>query len=256
MKIDKLLSLFNLRKIELNLYETLFYEGILSASQLAKHIGVSRTSVYDLLERLMQIGLIIETQKGGVKMFVIQPPEKIHLLIKEKEKEITIAKNVLEELQKDYQNKQKTVKPQLQLFEGRNALQQMMKDMLLYRDVTVYAFWPIEKMISLLTPEFLSKFHKERISRNIRIKSLWPKNKIPSIKKYPFLRIESEFKREIRIAPKGVDFSLGYTIYGNTVRFLSSSKENFGFLVKSPELAEMMKSQFKVVWDSSELYKN
>ena len=66
----------------------------------------------------------------------------------------------------------------------------------------------------------------------------------------PLLANEN-LKREVRLAPAGIDFSLGYSVYGQTVRFISSSQENFGFLVESSELAEMMKSQFGVIWDQS-----
>jgi len=69
------------------------------------------------------------------------------------------------------------------------------------------------------------------------------------------LKNTTNFKRQARIAPAQIGFSLGYTIYGNTVRFLSSSKENFGFLVESNELAEMMKNQFEVMWGISKKFK-
>jgi len=59
-----------------------------------------------------------------------------------------------------------------------------------------------------------------------------------------------ELKRDVRIAPPNLDFSMGYAIYGNTVRFISNQK-NFGFLVESQELADMMRNQFKIIWDIS-----
>ena len=76
MEIKKILSLFGLREIEIDLYEKLFYGGQMSASILAKQVGISRTSVYDLLKRLIDIGLIVETTANNAKSFVVQPPEK------------------------------------------------------------------------------------------------------------------------------------------------------------------------------------
>jgi len=255
MKINTLLSIFNLRKIELDLYQKLFYSGQMSATQLAKQTEISRTSVYDLLDRLIEIGIVLETQKGGVKMFSACPPEKLHLLIEEKEEKLKKAKKALDVLQLEYLSQKTSSKPRMQIFEGKKELQQMMKDMLLFRDITVYAYWPIIKLNKLLTSEFQSKFHNERVKRNIKIKVIWPNNQIPDIKKYPYLKVNTELKRETRIAPADIDFSLGYAIYGNSVRFISSSKENFGFLVESEELAEMMKSQFDLIWNLSQLYK-
>ncbi len=129
----------------------------------------------------------------------------------------------------------------------------MMKDMLLYRDITVLAYWPIKKMLELLGPDFIKEFHQKRLEQNISLKVIWPKAQIPDLKKYPFLLANQNLKREVRIAPANIDFSLGYSIYGHTVRFISSSQENFGFLVESSELAEMMKSQFMVTWQQAKV---
>lgn len=218
-----------------------------TASQLAARINITRTSVYDLLTKLIQSGLVYETLKVGVKMFALQTPKKIALLLDEKIEKISRAQKELELAGKQF-SKKAVIKPRFQLFEGKKELQQMMKDMLLYDDVTVYALWPIKKMLNILGEDFVEEFHKKRVKNNIELKVIWPESQIPLIKNYPYLRPGKEFKRESRIAPAKVDFSLGYTVYKNTVRFISSSKENFGFLVESSELSEMMMSQFKMIW--------
>ena len=198
--------------------------------------------------------MIVESQKGGVAIFFVQPPEKLQLLLAEKERELILAKSNLATLQADYLKQNKTARPKLQMFEGRQELQQMMKDLLLYRDITVYALWPMETIAKLLTAEFMAEFHKKRAERNISLQVIWPAGQLPEIKKHSFLKDATQ-KRQARVAPVGVDFSLGYSIYGNTVRFISSSKENFGFLVESNELATMMKSQWEIIWNLSKSIK-
>ena len=251
MPINQLLSQFNLREIEANLYMKLLSGGLLSATEIARQMNVSRTSVYDLLKRLVEKGLIYETLKGGVKKFAPQPPEKIKLLLDEKEQDITAAKKTLESLNIEYQKMSQMFGPRLQVFEGRASLQQMMKDMLLYRDIEVLAYWPIKNIIETLTPKFLEKFHQERIVRNIKIKVIWPAEQASLVKKFNFLNIDASQKRESRLAPKDINFSLGYSVYGNTTRFISSQKESLGFLIENLELAEMMKGQFNLIWNIS-----
>jgi hypothetical protein len=153
-------------------------------------------------------------------------------------------------LQTDYLKQNKTAKPKLQLFEGKQELQQMMKDLLLYRDIVVRALWPIETINKLLTAEFMAEFHKKRAERNITLNVIWPAGQLLEIKKHSFLKDATQ-KRQARYAPVGIDFPLGYSIYGNTVRFISSSRENFGFLVESAELSTMMKSQWEIIWKLS-----
>jgi sugar-specific transcriptional regulator TrmB len=255
MNIKKLLELFDLRQSETLIYEELLTGETLEASALAKRAGLSRTSVYDLLEHLTAAGLVAETNQNGIKKFFAQPPENIKLLISEKEIAFNDAKQVINELQKNFERRTTINKPKLQLFEGRQELQQMMKDLLLYRDITVQAYWPIKKITTVLTPEFLTKFHQERAERNIKLQVIWPTTQLSFIKTHPFLKNSLALKRECRVAPHSLDFSLGYTIYKNTVRFISSQKENFGFIVESAELAEMMKTQFKFIWEKSKVIK-
>jgi len=251
MKINNFLSLFNLRPIEVTLYEALFYGGIMGVTDLAKKTGISRTSVYDLLGNLLQHGLVAESLKAGVKTFQVQTPEKLQQLLEEKEKNILTAKSTLQELEKEYKSIKKSVKPKLQMFEGQKELQQMMKDLLLYRNITVLAYWPLEKMSKLLSEDFLKDFHRERVERNITLRVIWPQSQVPNLSEHPLFQSNLKFKRTARISSSDTDFSLGYAVYGDKVRFISSSNENFGFLVESAELAEMMTGQFEVLWKNS-----
>ncbi len=255
MKIDKILNLFSLKEAEKEVFKTCFDFGGMGATEISKKVGINRTSVYDFLDNLVESGLVYESQKDGVKKFFVQKPEYISNLIEEKQKEISEAKSIVSELKKEYYLKNNQIKPKFILYEGRKELQQMMKDMLLCRDTTVYICWPVVKIIDLLTSEFFKKFHKERITRNISIKVIWPQKQKLSFQKYPHFKIGKEYKREVRLAPENIDFSLGYAIYENTVRFISSKKENYGFLIESAEMADMMKVQFEVMWVNSKSLK-
>ncbi len=246
-----LLSLFGLRNIEIEIYEKLFYNGAMAASKLAQQVGLSRTSIYDLVNRLKKSGLVIETLSKGKKAFMVQPPEKIALLLESKTKELETAQKILGELEETYYDNRPQDKPRFQLFEGKETLQQMVKDLLLYHDITAQIFWSVNQSLELLSPKFFTEFHEKRIKSNIKLQAIWPKEPLPSSKIYPFLAMDPTLKREVRIAPSMLDFSLGYAIYANTVRFISSSKENFGFLIESQELANMLRSHFKTIWELS-----
>lgn len=251
MPTNQILDLFNLRPLEREAFRVCLESGTIGATALAQRIGISRTSIYDILESLLKNGLVIASQKGGVKVFSVQKPENIELLIEERQKKVLTAKTALAAFKSEYYAGDKSIKPRLQIFEGREELRHMMKDMLSYRDITAYVLWPVEKIIKLLGSDFYREFHQKRVERNIQIKVIWPRPQIMAKTKYDFLKDDARLKREIRVAPKDVDFSLGYAIYSNTVRFISSQKENYGFLIESQEMAEMMKRQFEIIWGIS-----
>jgi len=255
MNLAKIISLFNLREIEIDLYERLFFGGPMGATELALKANLSRTSIYDLLGNLIEAGIIFETMKGGKKLFSIQRPQKLELLLNEQKQRILEAEKELDEVKRQYNSSSRITKPRLQLYEGRAELQQMMRDLLMCNNVTVLAIWPQEKMLSVLTPSFMSEFHRKRVERGIKIKVIWLAGEELLARQYNFLMAGPSFLREMRVAPKQFDFTIGYSIYGDMVRFISSAKENFGFLVESKELAKSMRSQFELIWGLSKSIK-
>jgi hypothetical protein len=146
--------------------------------------------------------------------------------------------------------------PKFQIFEGRTGLKHVLKDLLLYRDTETQAYWPIKQMIELLGPTFFAEHNRERIKRNLYTRAIWPQEQKVSLKTHPYLGTGPKFKREIRIAPKDVNFTMGYWIYGDKVAFLSSSKESYGYILDSHELAEMLRSQFELAWRVSKPLKH
>ena len=62
---------------------------------------------------------------------------------------------------------EKLLTPRLQLFEGAEGLRQVLKDMLLYSNLETQAFWPIQHMLDVLSPDFFRYLNKERIKNNL-----------------------------------------------------------------------------------------
>lgn len=248
MNIKKIGQVFLLRDIEMQVFEKLIYKHQKSATELSRELGISRTSIYDLLNTLTEKGLIKSENNGTKKMFALQDPLQIQALLKEKGKEVVQAQEAIEDISLIHNEIQASA-PTLHLYKGRRDLQKMMNHMLLKEGVHVLSYWPIEHIEELLTEEFFKEFHKRRVEKNITVDMILPySSKViinRQIKKKYFTNIQ------VRFAPKDVHFSLGYTIYGTAVRFISSKKENFGFLIKSKELAETMAGQFKIIWSLS-----
>ena len=250
--IENILKTLNFDEEDIKTYLFLLETGPVPAGMLAKLLGTPRSSLYGLLKRLEDRGLIIESQKRGIKTFSAENPEKLNLLFSQQ----------IETLQKNQQEfaallptlkrgGEKLVNPKFQVFEGQEGLQSALKDMLLYYNIETQAFWPQKKMIDMLSPEFFRYHNKERIKNNLYTRAIWPQEQTVKIKDHPYFGAGKEFKREIRIAPTQIDFTMGYWIYGNKIVFVSSRKESFGFIVESLEFAEMLKSQFEVMWGIS-----
>jgi sugar-specific transcriptional regulator TrmB len=252
--IEAIFYSLGLEPEEAKTYLFLLESGSITAGNLAKKIGVPRSSVYGFLKRLQEHNLIIESQKQGIKTFSAESPEKINLLFRQRqeslEKNQELFKALLPELKP--KQSQKFITPKIQIFEGREGLQGALKDMLLYYDMETLALWPIKTMVNVLSPEFFRYLNKERIKNNLYTRAIWPQTQTVNVAEHPYLGVGEAFKREIRLAPQDMDFSMGYWIYGNRVVFISSIKESFGFIIESAEMVETLKAQFEIVWGLSE----
>lgn len=247
MNLEHIINAFSLSGSEERVFEKLTYKTSVSVTQLARETNLSRTSMYDILKSLIDKGLVREESKGSKKTFSLESIKKIQEKLNEKVESLNKAEETLVQLSSV--KKEGDYIPDLKIYRGQKELQTMMNDMLLYENSHVFSYWPIEDVEELLTTKFFKEFHKKRASRKIAVEMILPYNSSKIIKKITAKDFLKDI--DIRIAPKGIDFSLGYTIYPNTVRFISSKKENFGFLINSHELSETMRGQFKIIWNLS-----
>lgn len=250
------LEQLDIKDDEAQLFISLLEYGTQTVGELAKRNYLSRPSLYGLLRRLTELGLVIESQKNGVKVFTAATKEKAQQLLSQK---ISSLKEAQTDISLLYENtvKQETLgAPRFHLFEGKSGLENILNDMLLYRDIETKAYWPIKAMVDILGRDFFIEHNKERIRRNIYTEAIWPESQKLSIALHPYLGFGEEFLREIRIAPKDVSFTMGYWIYGKKAACISSKNESFGFIIESKEFVDMLSSQFKLVWDVSRRLSN
>ncbi len=254
--IDKKLAFLGLKEDETKVFLFLIENAGQTAGNIAKKTGLSRPSLYGFLKNLQEKGLVIESRKDGVKVFSVTSQDKINLLMDEKIKEITNTKQAIENVFLEIRKGVKpSVMPRFQIFEGKEEMKNIPRDLLLYRNIKGKSYWPIKDMLRSLGEDFFEEFNKERVRRGIYIEAIWPENQVVSMDDYPFMGTGEKFIREIRIAPKDINFSMGYWIYENKVSFVSSQKDNFGFIIESKEFADMISSQFDVVWKLSKKIK-
>ncbi len=249
--VEKTLEKFGLKEEEVKIFLFLLENGAQIVGNLAKKTGLSRPSVYGFLKKLQNSGLVIESQKNGVKTFQASSEEKVSTILDERIKDLEKGKSEIKKVFSEIQKGTITISPKFQLFEGREGLRNILRDVLLYRDIETMSYWPIKSIIEILSEDYFRKLNIERIKRRIYVRAIWPQNQIVDIKKQTFMGGGEKFFRETRIAPKSISFSMGYWIYGNKVAFISSKKEAFGFIVESKEFIEMLSSQFELVWNAS-----
>lgn len=253
--LSEIFETLGFKEEELKTYLSLLDSGPKTAGDLAKIMNLPRPTLYGYLERLGAAGLVTQGQRRGVKVFAAEPGERIRILYRKKIMELRRKEKSLDDILPDLETRgaMKLMRPRMQFFEGREGIEMALEDILKSPPGTMtHSFWAIKAAMGVTSPEFFHYLNKQRIRRDIHIQGIWPRGQGADINKYPFLGWGPEFKRELRYAPPGIEFSMGYWVYGHKVMFISSRAESYGFIIESAEMAELMSVQHQAVWKLSE----
>lgn len=248
--IDTILKSLDLPDDAIDLYKRILEGGSTSAGQLARVSGMARATVYDHLGKLADKGLIRQSQHRGVKNYAAEPVKNITALLDRKIERLNKSKEEFDRMLPLLETQQAAhfISPRFQMFDGPEAVKNILNDMLLYRDIETRSFWPISVLVEALSGEFFQQHNARRIENNISVKAIWPQRRTVDFKQHDYLGSGKAHLRQIRIAPLEVDFTMGYWIYGSRIAFLSSQKEAFGMIIESRELVEMMTVQHDIIW--------
>ncbi len=249
--LEKSFSELGLTDTASRIYIQLVELGTASARQLAESLSLPRPSVYDNLKLLIQNSLVVERNEGGKKMFHVDDMRHLPELVREKidilrEQETAIRK-ILPELKK----RTASSEPRIRFFPGIEGLRRVHASTLWYENSEVLWMWSFPEMIPLLGEEYFYQFNRKRIRHNVFFRAIHPDDQRVDIRRYPFAGTGQQMKRTIRIAPRHMSWDMGMLIFGNTVGFMSSHREAFGFTIQSRDFANLMRMQFEVLWKIS-----
>lgn len=248
--IEKILKDLGLNENASAIYLLLLNGGASSARYLADRLGLPRPTVYDNLKLLIENGLVIERNEENKKVFQIDDIKNIEQLVQSKIESFNLYKKEVKKLASKKIVKD-SAEPKIKFYFGPDGIKQVLKDLLWHENIETYTMWPISEMVEILGKEYLEVLNRRRIKKNISIKGIWPADKKVNFKDHPYLGVGKGHLRELRVAPKGMTWEMSYWLYENKVAFISSKQEGFGFVINSRDFANLIKTQFRVIWGLS-----
>jgi len=172
MSIQTVLKNFGLNEKEIKVYLSLLKLGSGPVRQIADLASINRTTVHDILNKLIDDGLVSFVDKQKHRFFTAEPPEHLlHALKIRKQNLETIAqdiKEVLPELKSLYEKSD--TKPKAKYFEGDTGLRAVMEDVLYSvsrtkeRKYYVYSSSAIRDTVHQVFPDWNEQRTKQKIS--------------------------------------------------------------------------------------------
>lgn len=242
MELATVLSELGLSHKEAEVYLALLQLGPSTITPISEKAGVKRTSIYNFIDHLVELGLITKSSIRGRDQYQAVNPERLLEIYQER---FVRLQRVLPELLGLFN----TVgnRPRMSYFEGSEQVRNIVKEEIRCRKEALY-IWTGSSMIDMIGgANYMADIDQARIANNVWIRTVRFKHKDVL---FPTSAHGAVYKRELRFAPPSIDLVMGMGVYDTgKVSFFSSKKENFGILIESKELMHLMTTFFALLWE-------
>lgn len=219
-------------------------------STIAKKAQINRTTAYDILEILVQKGLIISTQQKKYRYYAVLPPEKLVEYLKGESRKFAHmaqeATAILPELQTVY--RPPTGRPRIYFYEGDEGLTRVYEETLQSKgEILAYASDQINQETM---PWYFPQYYKRRAAKGIPIRGIFPD--APKNRERHALDKE-ELRRSLVIPKSKIDFTPEINFFDNKM-MIADWEDKLGIIIESEKIVKVFKQTFELAWEAAEKY--
>ncbi len=246
---ETLLERLGLTKGEIKVYLALNELGEATVGPIGKKSKVSKSKIYDILDKLIEKGLAGYIVKEGTKHFIANNPNMILEYISKKENELKKTKKEMEKAIPQLLMKRSSAKnqPIAEIYSGWQGITAIRDELMArYKSGETFLTMGCPKVANdRLEPYFL-KFHERRQKKNVGMQIIYNAD----ARKYGKIRTKMK-KTQVRYLPKKFPSPHWIDIFLEVVMFVLVLKSPIAFVVRDKELTSSFRSYFEIMWNNS-----
>lgn len=240
MTIESYLQKFGLSEKESLLYLAGLQLGPANLQELVNASKLKRSTVYDVMSNLKELGLFKLISKGKSRQYIAAEPSALFSILKQKENLLQNIFGQLEALQNS-----KSSKPSIRIYKGLEGVKEIYEDILKNRSEHIEILsskQPDKKIVDY----WLRDYTPRRIKKGSFVKVIAPESAF-------ILDLQKKDKyslRETRIAPKNqLPFQNEVFAYNNKIAFITQEGDNsLGLVVESQDIFNTFSLLLNFVW--------
>jgi sugar-specific transcriptional regulator TrmB len=231
---------------ESKVYLSLLRIGESKVGPLINKSQISRSKVYDILERLIVKGVVSKVDKNGVMYYQSLPPNTILNYMKEKEEKIKIETEKLKQVLPNLLSLTKTSTTDVKIYEGNAGFKTLIdKTIEELKKGDSYDVMGLGK-----TTEFMRlyalKIYQNQKERKFKARSIFDEEGLFKAKE------RKNSLHEIRILPKDSHTPAFFTLYADTLGIHLGSEESIiSIVIKNKSIADSFRVTFETMWKLS-----
>ncbi len=238
MLVSQELLFLGFTENESKVYNTLYRMGPSLASTLARLCRVNRSSVYDLLNGLLERNLIISYKRGIYSYYAIDDVRKLYY---QETQRVRMAKTFIEKLS---QSPEDFNAMRVNYYTGQEGYRQLYEEILRQKPVEIMAWIHLDNFCKALDVKREMEWTKERIDAGIFARYILNDSKLTRAAKLK----DAASKRESRLVPEEFLFFSTCFLYENHVVFFDSSTEVIGIRINHLGFFNLQKQIFEMHW--------
>lgn len=217
--------------------------GPASILDIARVSGVKRTTIYSVMEELLDHDYFTTLKKAGKKQYLAIDPDSLKHLIAERHETLT---HNLPELRALYSLS--PVKPKVVFYEGVENLKRIMEEPihLLPKGQLYYRINSgQQEMIKAVGADWWKELSEKRIKKHLPIKVIADRiaEPIPEL-----VEAGPKALREIRFLPKEIHIPVREQIYGDRVAIIDLATP-MALVIEDKNVAELHRVFFESLWE-------
>lgn len=232
MSKNNLLNFLGFDEKTERVYRALLYLADAPATRIAEETGLIRTSVYHILEHLINMGLVSTSVHRGVKRFIAENPNKIRSYF---EQRLILTERIIPELKKEVSKTFSNF--EIKVYRGKESIKSITEDALDAKEKVILSIGSSKKFLEFIGGKF-GYGHRRRmkgiLARSIRIEGDEP--------------ITNPRLNQTKFIDKNTDFPGYILIYDNKVCIIMFEKNGLAFVMENQSFSKMAKSLFELIW--------
>lgn len=202
---------------------------------------MERRTVYDVIQKLLEKGLVSFIEKEDKKFYKVINPIKLLDILEEKEEYLRKIRQELIKLIPNLEELMKKGKKEVdaRILFGREGIKTMYMDEI-KEGKTIYVICTTIDKTEELLKTFLPRFTRKRIKKKIKIKMLSAKKDVKFLKKYRLI--------EVRFLPEEYVSPASLTIYRDRLGITLWADNPITILIKNQEIANNFLNYFELMW--------
>jgi len=242
------LTKIGLTEGEIKVYGALLELGETTRTELAKKSGISPSKIYDIVNRLMEKGVVSSVRKDGVLHFSAANPERLKDFLQKKEKDIRAERAIVDQLLPSLlaQYAETKEKTDVEVFYGWEGMRTVYSDIAksLKKGDQNYVFGASLGLDPKQADIHFSRYNREVEKKGYSINIIFNENMRNYKDRIPYYATHKQHK--VRFLHQ--DTFTEFNFYKDTVLFVMLLKKPIVIRVRSKEAADSFRKFFATMW--------